>query len=110
MRNLIMCVVFLTAAVLASSALAVDPNLVAWYKFDEGSGTTALDSANGHNGTVNGATWTAGKVGGALSFDGVNDYVDVPDNPALRFTQNSSFTLCAWVNPISPSQMGTARF
>jgi hypothetical protein len=106
MRNQIMCAAVLLAAVLASSALAVDPSLVAWYTFDEGSGTTAHDWANGHDGTINGATWAAGKVGGALSFDGVSDYIDVPDDPSLRFTQNSSFTLCAWVNPISSTSGG----
>jgi hypothetical protein len=101
MRIQIICAAVLLAAVLASSALAVDPSLVAWYTFDEGSGTTVHDSANGHDGTINGATWAAGKVGGALSFDGVNDYIDVPDNPALRFTKSDSFTICSWVNPAS---------
>ena len=99
MRNLIICTVILLAGVLASSALAVDPNLVAWYTFDEGSGATVHDSAHGYNGTINGATWAAGKVGGGMSFDGVNDYIDVMDNSSLRFTQNSNFTLSAWVNP-----------
>jgi hypothetical protein len=101
-----MCVAVLLTAVLASSALAVDPNLVAWYSFDEGSGAVAHDSAHGYNGTINGATWAAGKVGGALSFDGVNDYISVLDNPSLRFTQNSSFTLCSWINPISTAGQG----
>jgi hypothetical protein len=106
MRNQIMCVAALLVAVLASSALALDPNLVAWYTFDEGSGTTAHDWAHGFDGTIHGATWAAGKIGGALSFDGVNDYIRVLDNPSLRFTQNSSFTLCAWVNPISSVGQG----
>ena len=101
MRSQIMCVVVLLTAILASSALAVDPNLVAWYTFDEGSGATAHDSAHGYNGTIHGATWAAGKTGGALSFDGVNDYIDVLDNPALRFTSNNRFTLCAWIKPTS---------
>ena len=57
-----------------------DSGLVAYYTFDEGSGTTADDSSgSGNNGTlVNGPTWNTAdkKVGiGALSFDGVNDYV-----------------------------------
>jgi hypothetical protein len=106
MRNLIICAAVLLVAVLASSALALDPNLVAWYQFDEGAGTIANDTAGGHNGTINGAAWAAGKVGGALSFDGVNDYIRVPDNPSVRFTQNSSFTLCTWINPISTNGQG----
>ena len=55
--------------------------LVGYWKFDEGSGTTASDSSGyGNTGTLStGASapgWTTGKVGGALSFDGVDDYVD----------------------------------
>ena len=33
--------------------------------------------ATGSNGTITGATWTAGKNGGALSFNGTSDYIDV---------------------------------
>ena len=56
--------------------LLVDANLVAWWKFDEGSGTVAHDWIGGNHGTVYGAAWTTGKIGGGLSFDGVNDYVE----------------------------------
>jgi hypothetical protein len=46
------------------------------------SGTT-LNDATSHNndGTVYGATWTtAGKVNGALAFNGVSDYAQIVDN------------------------------
>ncbi len=44
--------------------------LVAYYTFDEGSGTTAGDSAGSNTGTLtNGPTWTTGKIGsGAVQF------------------------------------------
>lgn len=53
--------------------------LVGWWKFDETSGTVAADSSgNGNNGTLIGnPTWVAGKIGGALSFDGAGDYMEV---------------------------------
>jgi hypothetical protein len=56
--------------------------LVGWWKFDEGSGTVAYDSSgNEHDGNLtNGPTWTSGKIGGALSFDGSNDRVKLPHN------------------------------
>jgi prepilin-type N-terminal cleavage/methylation domain-containing protein len=73
--------------------------LVGYWSFDEGSGTIAKDySGNGNNGTlVNGPTWTTGKVGGALSFDGVNDYVNVPYNSVLDIVKN--FTIEVWIYP-----------
>jgi len=50
--------------------------MVSYWKFDEGSGTIAYDSVGGNHGTlVNGPVWTTGQIDGALSFDGVNDYV-----------------------------------
>src|SRR5262245_56278360 len=53
---------------------------VAWWKFDEGTGSDATDSAgNGHTGSISGAVWTTGKNGGALSFNGVNSYVFASD-------------------------------
>jgi hypothetical protein len=53
---------------------------VAWWKFDEGTGSDATDSAgNGHTGSISGAVWTTGKDGGALSFNGVNSYVFASD-------------------------------
>ena len=47
---------------------------------------------------MSGATWTSqGKFGGALSFDGVNDWVTVADANALDLT--TGMTLEAWVYP-----------
>ncbi len=59
------------------------------------SGTTAYDrSSNTNNGTIYGATNTAGKVGQGLSFDGTDDYVFIADNSAL--SPPSAFSLSAW--------------
>ena len=56
------------------------PNLVLWLPLDENSGFTTDDiSGNNNNGTISGATWTTGKYNYALSFDGVNDNVQIPD-------------------------------
>jgi hypothetical protein len=80
-------------------------NLVGAWGFDDGSGTTATDaSGRGNNGTVTGATWTTGgKFGGALSFDGVSNWVTVPDADSLDLT--TGMTMEAWVKPTA---IGTA--
>ncbi|MHC4087543.1 MAG: LamG-like jellyroll fold domain-containing protein [Planctomycetota bacterium] len=82
------------------------PQMVAYWKFDEGRGTTTNDSAGKNNGTVRGAEWTAGHFNNALSFDGVDDYVEVPDDPSLRFMQSSSFTISFWAMPALETEGG----
>jgi predicted outer membrane repeat protein len=70
--------------------------MVSHWKLDDGSGTTALDSVGVNNGTLFGPIWTTGKVGGALHFDGANDYVDLGNDPSLRVS-SGDFTVSAWV-------------
>ena len=73
-------------------------DLVAHYKFNETTGTTASDSSGNNNiGTLyNGPTWTAGQLDGGLNFDGTDDYLEVSESSDLSFG-NTSFTLSAWV-------------
>jgi hypothetical protein len=72
--------------------------LAGYWKFDEGSGTTASDaSVDGYTGTLqSGASWTTGQIGShALSLNGSNtSYVDIP-NTVVDTTQ--SFSVAAWV-------------
>jgi hypothetical protein len=79
--------------------------LVGAWGFNEGGGTTVTDSSgSGNNGTLSGAgaTWsTAGRYGGALSFNGSSGNVTVPNSASLNF--NSSYTLEAWVRPTALS-------
>jgi hypothetical protein len=68
--------------------------LVSHWKFDEGLGTNATDAADGNNGIINGATWTTGKIGGALSLDGIDDNVQIPG----LLGQPQNITISAWAN------------
>ena len=77
------------------------PGLVGWWRFDEGTGTVAGDSSgNGNNGTisgtVSGTSWVAGQYGQAFNFDGVTNYVSVPNSPSLSFPVSQPFTIMAW--------------
>jgi hypothetical protein len=72
---------------------------VAAYGFEEAGGTTVVDSSGAGNiGTpVNATRTTAGTFGRALSFDGVDDMVTVPDANSLDLA--TGMTLEAWVKP-----------
>ncbi len=76
--------------------------LVLAFGFDETAGNLAADtSASGLVGTIREAAFVPGKFGNALSFDGVNDWVTVPDAAALDLT--NGMTIEAWVNPSAMS-------
>ncbi len=66
-----------------------------WSRFWLRHGSTAYDSSGDNDGNVCGATWTTGKIGSALSFDGQNDYVSVPHDASLDIT--GDITISAWV-------------
>ncbi len=72
--------------------------LVAWWKLDDGSGTTAMDSSgNGNDGDIEGgAQWVAGQLGGALQLNGSDADVRAPHIPL----NNQSFTITMWINPV----------
>ncbi len=73
-----------------------DKSLVGYWSFDEGTGTIAYDlSGNNNHGTLyNNPQWVDGKVGKALSFDGVDDYVNVSSSSSL---EPSQLTIIVWV-------------
>lgn len=67
-----------------------------FWQFEEGTGTVAGDSVGSRHGTVYGAQWTPGRVGGALAFDGVDDYVVLPYDDSVWLPQYD-FTIAFWV-------------
>jgi hypothetical protein len=72
--------------------------MIAHYSFDEGGGAIAGDTSGNNNyGTLqNGATWTTGKIGGAISFDGTDDYVSVIPNSLFDFGTSQDFSISVW--------------
>lgn len=80
-----------------SSYAKIDPkNCIGIWLFDEGSGDVAKDSSENKNDgkIVNGPKWVEGRFGKALSFDGVDDYVNLP---TIVSTNWQGMTLMAWV-------------
>jgi Concanavalin A-like lectin/glucanases superfamily len=66
--------------------------LVSWWPGDG----DASDITSGNSGTLqNGATFAPGMVSQAFSFDGVDDYVEVPHDASLDI--GTGFTFDAWI-------------
>ncbi|MBT5532817.1 LamG domain-containing protein, partial [Candidatus Poribacteria bacterium] len=76
-----------------------EDGLIAYWDFDENSGNTASDrTGNGHDGELVGKPeWVEGPFGSALRFDDAGEYVLVPHDDALNFTD--AVTVAAFFNP-----------
>jgi hypothetical protein len=73
-----------TNTVTVTNAPGQLPDPIAYWPFDENTGTLAEDSIGTNDMTLkNGATWATGKFGSGLSLDGVNDRADAVHNTAL---------------------------
>lgn len=84
-------------------------NMVAWWPFDETSGTIAHDVRGLHPGTkVNGpGTCVRPGAGTAINLNGANQYVLVPNAADLNFGSSADFTIDAWINPAGNSTTNT---
>jgi len=91
--------------------------LIAYYKFDETSGTSASDSSgNGYTATLSGSTsFVSGRINNGVKLDGSSGYVSLP---ATLLNQLGDFTIATWVYVSSSSSwqrlfdfgFGTGRY
>ena len=74
--------------------LDLQRNVLAYYSFDRDGGTRAVDiSGMDFHGTVRGAEYIEeGRLGGAMRFDGEDDFIQIAPEVSLR-----AFTVAAWV-------------
>src|SRR5262245_15231992 len=93
----------------ATSALSASAtDLVGYWPFYEGSGTTVRDYSGKENTAtlINGPSWIVGQFGSGLSFNGVDQYVEIAHSDSLNITKE--LTVSAWVynqaaaNPLLP--------
>lgn len=82
----VMVVAFSTSAVAQQCIAPPNTTMVAWFPFDEVGGVKTANLATQNSGTLGGtAVFVPGLIGGALHFDGVGAYVDVPSSIATNF-------------------------
>jgi hypothetical protein len=80
---------------LAQLSSSLSNGLIAHYTFDD----TTNDSAGSYHGTaVGGPTYVNGKIGKAMQFDGMDDYVSVSDSNVFEPT---NFTITTWIRTSS---------
>jgi len=93
-------------AVLTEYIEPIDRTLIAHWALDETGSDVAQDSAGGDDDAlvIGDPIWRpdAGRIGGALQFDGIDDYVTTPFilNPA-----EVSFSATAWIRSAAPGQV-----
>lgn len=97
-----------TFSALASEEKTTGP--VAYFKFDEGSGTTSKSSVGTASGTLTSSpTWQPEDLcvsGKCLQFNGTSSYVTAVDGPDLRPT---NVTVAAWVKSNTASRYVVAK-
>ena len=96
-----------TTATLASEETTPGP--IAYWKFDENSGTQVKDSSgNNLTGTIHGTAWQGADKcvsGSCLYFNGTNtDYVEIADSPKFDIDGTAGFTYSVWMKGTSFSQ------
>lgn len=84
----------------------ITSGLLAYYKFDENTGTSASDaSGNSHTGTLSGSTvpsWDSPYIGiSSLLFNGSTAYVNVPTSASLE-PGSGDFSIMFWVKSTTP--------
>jgi hypothetical protein len=84
-------------------ASALEQDIIVYWKFDEGTGTSAADSTGGNDtGTLQtGASWGTGVLGDAVVLDGVSGYVQAQD---LVQNNVTAYSLAMWFKTTSTAQ------
>lgn len=102
---LTMCCILVSVA----SAEILPESIVGVWLLDEGSGQTANDiTGKSSNGTLqSGAQWVAGMFDGAISFDGKDDYLEIPLPDVFSNIPNNDFTIAFWINIRNIAGSGT---
>jgi hypothetical protein len=83
-----------------------NPDLTNYWRLDESSGSTFVDSVGGTNGNCSSSNcpgFSNGMIGNALLFDGINDAINVVPNASFNWGDTDSFSIEFWMktDPVS---------
>ena len=118
-KILIITILFFSSYKVANAAITIRPalnlGLVGYWSMDEGSGNVINDqSGNRNNSTVYSSTtpaasWVDGKLGKALSFDGVDDKVTIT-NDVNSYLNMTSGSVSLWYKSVAGAAAGDSLF
>ena len=75
-----------------------EQGLVGFWSFDEISNNTIPDeSENENNGILVGAAQGYGMSGLGIYFDGIDDRINIDDDPSLNFDDTNEFSISIWI-------------
>ena len=76
-----------------------DTDQIGLWHFNENTGTITYDAVGDNNGNINGASWTTGKLGSALYYDGSQqEYVNIPY--AADLSLDHDYSIAFWIYPV----------
>lgn len=87
--------IFLAIQPASSTGVSLLTGINNYYKLDDASGSTALDSVSANNGTWNGtlgSQWTTGIINGGGLFNGTNNYIVSGSNSGISGTNPISIS------------------
>ncbi len=85
-----------TTVFITVSVAAQNDGVIAWWKFNEGAGNTAEDSASGHGDSIlNHHQWAQGVSGTGLKFDGFTTVIERAPEDAPQL--GPQFSIEAWI-------------
>ena len=94
-KSILILLFFFTYQIGVSQCVNPPANVVSWWAADN----NALDSKDDNHGTeFNGVNYTSGMVDQSFLFDGINDFVFVPDSENLDIS--GDITVMLWVRRI----------
>lgn len=94
----LLCICILAACGNSDTSSSDTATTVAIYKFDETSGSSAINSAqNRYNGSIYGASRVTGKVANALQFGSAGSHVEIPMSPSAIAFPNGEISIDAWI-------------
>src|SRR3989338_5324004 len=95
-KFIVFLIVLIILSIFESVAAAAPIDYVSYWKFEG----NANDETGRNNGSIKGTSLVNGTIGKAYSFDGIDDYIEVPDSSSLN---TNSLTIILWMKPQTQS-------